>query len=138
MIFTCNHQHGVITNIITLRNFLLACSPNGAVMYISPLYVGSISDVELTKVCGFVDALKEQNVSGMSVMADRGFTIKDQLTDIGATLNIPPFMEGRRQLSKTDIHKGRTDCVITNTCGTCLRESKDFFNLERHITLEYE
>lgn len=38
--------------------FLLACTPNGAVCYISPLFVGSISDVELTRVCGFLDKLE--------------------------------------------------------------------------------
>ena len=33
--------------------FLVACTPNGAICYISPLYVGSISDPELTRVQGF-------------------------------------------------------------------------------------
>ena len=46
--------------------FLLACIPNGAVMYVSPLCVGSISDVKLTRESGFLDALRGQNVSGMS------------------------------------------------------------------------
>ena len=41
---------------------LLGCTPNGAVMYISPLYVDSISDVQLTRVSGFVDALWEQKL----------------------------------------------------------------------------
>lgn len=87
--------------------FLLACTPNGAVMYVSPLYVGSISDVELTRVSGFVDALQKENVVGMSVMADRGFTIKDQLDSIGAKLNIPPFLDGREQLPPEEIRDGR-------------------------------
>ena len=34
--------------------FLLACTPNGAISFVSPLYVGSISDVELTRVSGFL------------------------------------------------------------------------------------
>ena len=33
--------------------FLVACTPNGAICCVSPLYVGSISDVELTSICGF-------------------------------------------------------------------------------------
>ena len=37
--------------------FLIACTPNGAICYISPLYVGSISDVELTRVSGFIQKL---------------------------------------------------------------------------------
>lgn len=30
--------------------FIVACTPNGAISFVSPLYVGSISDVELTRV----------------------------------------------------------------------------------------
>ena len=33
--------------------FLIVVTPNGCVSFISPLYVGSISDVELTRVSGF-------------------------------------------------------------------------------------
>ena len=41
--------------------FLIACSPNGAMFCVS-------SDVELTKICGFLDALKDK--PGVSIMAD--------------------------------------------------------------------
>ena len=40
-------------------------------------------------------------------MADRGFTIKDMLGEIGVKLNIPPFMEGRKQLTAPEISQGR-------------------------------
>ena len=76
--------------------FLVGCTPNGAISFVSPLYVGSISDVELTRVFGLVKQLK--GMSNITVMADRGFTISDQLSAIGADLNIPPFMEGRARL----------------------------------------
>ena len=36
---------------------LIVCTPNGAVSYVSELFVGSISDVELTKVSGFLNTL---------------------------------------------------------------------------------
>ena len=85
--------------------FLIACTPNGCISYISPLYVGSISDVELTRVSGFLTRLEDK--PGISIMADRGFTVKDLLQEIGAELNIPPFMEGRQQLSAKDVQEGR-------------------------------
>ena len=84
---------------------LIGCTPNGAVSFVSQLYVGSISDVELTKVSGFLDTL--DNKSGVSVMADRGFTVCDELASKGVSLNIPPFMEGRKQLSAEDVERGR-------------------------------
>ena len=85
--------------------FLIACTPNGCVSFISPLYVGSISDVELTRVSGFLGCLKDK--TSISVMADRGFTIKDMLQEIGVELNIPPFMEGRQQLPAKEVQQGR-------------------------------
>jgi hypothetical protein len=75
------------------------------VSFISKLYVGSISDVELTKVSGYLDTLKEN--SGISVMADRGFAIRDCLAKRGIELNLPPFMDGRQQLSSTNVESGR-------------------------------
>lgn len=85
--------------------FIVACTPNGAISFVSPLYVGSISDVELTRVSGFIESLNGKN--GVSVMADRGFTIRDQLSTLGITLNIPPFMEGRSQLPANEVKRGR-------------------------------
>ena len=34
---------------------------------------------------------------GFSIMADRGFTIRDILKELNIELNLQPFMEGRRQ-----------------------------------------
>ena len=85
--------------------FLVACTPNGGICYISPVYVGSISDVELTRRSGFLAKLKDK--PGISIMADRGFTIKDLLKELHIDLNIPPFLEGRRQLPSTEVDAGR-------------------------------
>ena len=69
--------------------FLVACTPNGAISYVSPLYVGSFTDVELTSTCGFLEKLKDKHIS---IMVDRGFTIKDTLKAMN--IKIPSFMEG--------------------------------------------
>ena len=86
--------------------FLVACTPNGAISFVSPLYVGAISDVELTRVSGFLTKLEDK--PGVSIMADRGFTIKDMLKDLGIDLNLPPFMEGRKQLPAAEVQEGRS------------------------------
>ena len=85
---------------------LVGCTPNGAVTFVSKLYVGSISDVELTRISGYLDTLDGK--SGVSVMADRGFTVRNLLKDKGVELNIPPFMEGRPQMSASEIQSGRS------------------------------
>ena len=84
--------------------FLVACTPNGAICFISPVYVGSISDVELTRVCGFLDVLKDK--PGVSIMADKGFTIRDLLQKINVNLNIPAFLN-EKQFAAEDVDKGR-------------------------------
>ena len=70
--------------------------------FVSKLYVGSISDVELTRVSGYLETLDGK--SGASVMADRGFTVRDLLKEKGVDLNIPPFLDNRAQ----DIQRGRS------------------------------
>ena len=42
----------------------------------------------------------------ISIMADRGFTVKDMFENGGIGLNILPFMEGRQQLSAEEIEAG--------------------------------
>ena len=68
--------------------FLVACTPNGCICFISPLYVDSISGIDLTKHCGLLKKLKDK--PGISIMADRGFTIKDILKELNTDHNISP------------------------------------------------
>ena len=85
---------------------LVGCTPNGAVSYVSQLFVGSVSDVELTRVCGYLDTLEGK--AGVSVMADRGFTIRNLLSKKNVELNIPPFMDGKPQLTAEEVKSGRS------------------------------
>ncbi|KAL5515862.1 hypothetical protein EMCRGX_G001100 [Ephydatia muelleri] len=64
----------------------------------------SISDVELTRTSGFLTQLKDK--PGISIMDDHGFTINEMLQAIEVELNIPPFMEGRQQLSADEVQQG--------------------------------
>ena len=56
----CNLRLVASTSTTTL---LVACTPNGAICYISPVYVGSISDVELTRTCGILDTLADKHIN---------------------------------------------------------------------------
>ncbi len=79
---------------------LVGVAPSGAVTFISKLYNGSISDKEFTKKYGILDLLEPGDV----VMADKGFTIEDMLSSVGARLIIPPF-KCAKQFSKQDCEK---------------------------------
>ncbi|KAI5707564.1 hypothetical protein M8J77_004980 [Diaphorina citri] len=49
--------------------YLISCTPDGSINYISKGYGGRTSDVEIVKDCGYLEKLKP----GMVIMADRGF-----------------------------------------------------------------
>ena len=85
--------------------FLVACTPNGAICCISPVYAGSTSDKELTCHSGFLTTLQDK--PGISIMADRAFTIKDILRELNISLNLPPFLEKHKQLPPEEIEAGR-------------------------------
>ncbi|XP_077548146.1 uncharacterized protein LOC144160940 [Haemaphysalis longicornis] len=82
---------------------LLGISPNGMVTLVANLAPGRLSDKEVTRRSGLYELLDV----GDSVMADRGFLIEEDLAKVGATLNIPPFLKGRSQLSSEDEKKTR-------------------------------
>ena len=73
---------------------LIGISPSGAVVFVSDLYPGCISDKELTRCSGLFDLLDRDD----SVMADRGFDIEEDLALLGVRLNIPPFLKGKNNL----------------------------------------
>ena len=82
---------------------LVAISPNGSVTFVSDLYGGRTSDKAIAKDCGIIEMME----IGDSVMADRGFEIEEMLRSKGISLNVPPFMSGRAQLSAEDETKTR-------------------------------
>ena len=64
---------------------------------------GRISDKAITEKSGVLDLLEP----GDNVMADRGFDIGDVLEARGITLNIPPFLGERDQLSSREVEETR-------------------------------
>ena len=90
----------------TTMKGLLAVAPNGAIIFVSELFTGSISDRQLTMQSGFLEMLKSVP-HGRSVMADKGFDIQDLLVKHGLLLNIPPF-KGSTALQFSDVQKTQT------------------------------
>jgi len=113
--------------------FLVACTPNGVVFFVSPLYVGSISDVELTKCCGLLDILQDK--PGVAVMADRGFTIKDMLKEINVELNIPPFLLDKQQLTAGEVEEGRKIAAVRIHVERAIGRIKQFTILKETLPL---
>ncbi|XP_075553754.1 uncharacterized protein LOC142586391 [Dermacentor variabilis] len=68
---------------------LIGISPHGVLTFVSELFTGCTSDRECVEKRGFLDLKFD---TGDSVMADKGFKIKDLLQSKKVMLNIPPFL----------------------------------------------
>lgn len=86
---------------VTTLKSLIGITPSGTLSFVSDLYTGSISDKEITNLCGILNLLEK----GDEVMADKGFPISDLLSPLGVTLAIPPFISNDRQLTQEELAK---------------------------------
>ena len=100
---------------------LIGVAPCGAVTYVSPLYTGSISDKDITRKSGLLNLLEP----GDEVMVDKGFTIDDLLSSIGASLVIPPFKRGA-QLSKSDCDQTQAIARLRILVERVIRRVKEY------------
>ena len=83
--------------------FLVACSPCGIVTFVSEAFGGRTSDKVITQKSGFLDLINQ----GDLVLADRRFLIGEDLAARGATLVIPDFTRGKKQLSAREVERSR-------------------------------
>ena len=91
----------------------MGIAPSRAVIFVSQLYDGSISEKEIVNRSGFLK--KELWSDGDSVMADRGFTKHDELARVGVSLNIPAFLGGRDYLTGADVKSSQTIASVRIT-----------------------
>ena len=89
---------------------MVGIAPSGAVTFVSQLYDGSISDKELVAKSGILN--KDLWGEDDSLMADRGFTIEDELKPLNVSLNIPAFLKGRDQLSEKEVKESQGVAAI--------------------------
>ena len=69
---------------------LVGITPTGYFSFVSKLWTGNVSDRYITERSGLLDKFEEED----SVMADKGFNIRDLLTRKKVALNIPPLCKG--------------------------------------------
>lgn len=112
---------------------MVGIAPTGGITFISELFDGSISDVEIVKRSGILQ--KELWEDGDYVMADRGFTIKELLEPLGVSLNIPAFLKGKDQLSREDISESQTIATVRIHVERAIQRIKKFRQIRNEIPL---
>ena len=83
--------------------YLIGVTPQGTVSYISNGWGGRTSDKCITEECGLLNKL----IPGDTILADRGFDIKDTIGFYCATITMPAFTKGKAQLSGIDVEQTR-------------------------------
>ena len=83
--------------------FLIGITPQDTVSYVSEGWGGRASDKHLTEMGGLLDNL----VPGDVILADRGIDIKESVGVFYATVRIPAFTRGKKQLSGIEVEQTR-------------------------------
>ena len=110
--------------------FLVGIAPSGMISFLSKAWGGRASDQHITGESGFLDLLEPTDL----VMADRGFTIKEDLMVRGATLEIPPPSSGLEQMSKDKVIVTKKNCQCPDTCGESYWPNESFLNFKENST----
>ena len=79
--------------------YLLSINPSGLINYVSKCWGGRTSDKHITNNSGFLDIIEPYD----TVMADRGFQIKEEITMLKAYLMVPPGRRGACQMSSEEV-----------------------------------
>lgn len=101
-------------------------------------FLGSISDKKIVEESGFVKFLKRkvdigEITSGDIILADKGFTIRKVLDDIGITLNIPTFRINGYQFQPSEVDSDRHIAHERIHVERAIRRLKSFNILSQKI-----
>ena len=112
---------------------LLGISPSGAVTFIIQIYDGSISDKQTLKRSGIMNSqLWDKNDS---IMADRGFTIQEDLEPLNVDLNITAFLGGRDQMRKAEVKESQTIASVRIHVERAIQRVKKFRLIRNEVPL---
>ena len=90
----------------TTIKLLIACTPLGAICFLSLAWSGRVSDVDLVRQLGFLSS--SRHCHSDLILADRGFTRQDYFaTMTGSQLSIPAFTKGKLQLGGHEVEASR-------------------------------
>lgn len=114
--------------------YLVSCTPNGLVNYVSPGYGGRVTDTCLVETCDFIKCLQPPTC----VMADRGFKhVESYLYKHGATLVRPPSVKSGIKLSKTEARETKQIASLRIHVERVIRRLREFNMLKPHACVNH-
>jgi hypothetical protein len=119
---------------------LIGCDPNGAIIFISQLFSGCISDKEICHQSNLFEILREKIESGQvkqgdTVMCDKGFNIKDELDELRLNINIPAFASFNTQFQPEEVSETRKIASKRIVVEMVIRKVKSYKILSNTTTI---
>jgi hypothetical protein len=112
--------------------YLISCTPNGLVNYISPGFAGRTSDVTIVENCDFLDGLEQ----GTFILADRGFKhIEQILNKKGIKLLRPPSVKAGLKLTKAEVRQTKVIASLRIHIERVIRRIREFHMLKQHSVI---
>lgn len=112
--------------------YLISCTPNGLINYISSGYGGRITDTCIVETSDFSKCLQPN----MWVMADRGFKHVDvYLRKMGVLLVRPPSVASGSKLSKAEAKETKQIASLRIHVERVIRRLREFNMLKPHACL---
>lgn len=115
--------------------YLISCTPDGFINFVSSGYGGRVSDYALLEDCGYLNVVPENSV----VMADRGFKqIETLLNKQRCTLVRPPSVGSNDKMTKEDVLLTKRIASVRIHIERIIKRIRDFKLLSPHATCPSE
>lgn len=110
---------------------LVGIAPHGAVTFISSLYSGCMSDVEITKLSGLLNLLE----NGDQIMADKGFVLNNVPKDTGVSIATPHFLCADGQFTPSQIEDNQKIASLRIHVERHIKRVKEYRLLQSTVPL---
>lgn len=110
---------------------LVGIAPHGAVTFISSLYSGCMSDVEITKLSGLLNLME----NGDQIMADKGFVLNNILKDTGVSIATPHFLCADGQFTPSQIEDNKKIASLRIHVERHIKRVKEYRLLQSTVPL---
>ncbi|KAK5647949.1 hypothetical protein RI129_002841 [Pyrocoelia pectoralis] len=113
--------------------YLISCTPDGIVNFISTGYGGRTSDAVIVENCGLLEVLPP----GVAIMADRGFKhIEHLLVTKGCVLVRPPSVSASLKSSKAEVLETKRIASLRIHVERVIRRLREFTFLTPHACID--
>lgn len=114
--------------------YLISCTPDGLVNYVSCGYGGRASDAIIIEDCGYLSRLRP----GMSVMADRGFkNISHILQQMDCELIRPPSVFANVHSSREEVKQSKRIAALRIHIERVISRIREFQMLRMHASTDH-